>query len=86
MEIVDSIIGSSISNHSIVRYIGLGEEIGNIRSWVNDRCTNYANGIRNICATDIGLEERSMNLASINKITGFSIQRPDIILGRSKKK
>ena len=27
-----------------------------------------------------------MNLTSINKIAGFSIQRPDIILGRSKKK
>lgn len=79
MEIIDSIVGSSIPSGSKVGYIGLGKEVGNIRGRINNRGTDDANEVGDIGASDVGLEEGSMNLTNVDRITSFRIQCPDII-------
>lgn len=73
MKIVDSIVGSGVTCSSKIWYVGLREKVGDISSRVNDRSANDTNKIGNICASDVGLKERIMNLSGIDRIAGLSV-------------
>ena len=82
MEIINAIECACIARISEVRDICLREEICDISGGINNGSPNNANCIRNIGASYIRLEKRSVNLTSVEDFASFGVERTDPVLGR----
>ena len=85
VEIVNAIEDARISGGPKVGYVGFGEEVGNIRSGINDWSADDTDGIWYICAADFALEERRVHLASIESRAGLRIDCTDPVLRGSQE-
>ena len=80
MEIVNPVKCARATSISEVRDVCLGKEICDIRCRINDWTSNNPYCIGNIGASNIRLEEGSMNLSAIEDFSRFGIECTDPIL------
>ncbi len=85
MKIVNAIVDTRITCGPEVGDISLGKEICNVGCRIDDRSPDDSNGIRDIVASDFGLQEWRMNLSSVERSTSPGVHGSDPILGRGKK-
>lgn len=85
MKIVDPIVSTRITCGSEIGDISLGKEICNVGCRIDDRSPDDSNGIRDISASNISLQEWRMNLSSVERSTSLGVHRSDPILGRGNE-
>ena len=73
MKVVDSVVSASVSRVSVVWNVSLGEEVHYVAGSIYDWGSNDADVIWDVCARDIGLQERRMDLSRVEKIAGLGI-------------
>jgi len=81
VKVVHAVESTRVPRVPQIGYVGLGKEIGNFCHRVNDGSSDYADGVRNIRATNVGLQKRRVDLASIQNSASLGVERAYDILG-----
>lgn len=74
MEVIDTVVGPSVAGSSIVWDIGLREEIHNVRGRVYHGSSDNTDGVGDIGASNVRLQEGRVYLTSVDSISCFSVQ------------
>ena len=80
VEVVYAVVGSCIARSPISWDVCLGEEIHNIRGWVDDRGTSNTNSIRDVRTAYIGLQKWCVDLSFIDRIPSLGVEGSNVVL------
>lgn len=80
MEIIDTIKCASVSSIAIVGNVGLREEVGSVGARIDDWSADDANCAWNIGASDVGLQERWVDLSRVDESTSLCVECADPVL------
>ena len=73
MKVVDSVVSASVSRVSVIRNVSLREKVHNVASGIYDWGPDDTDVIGDVCARNIGLQERRMDLSRVKKIARLGI-------------
>ena len=80
MEVIDPIESARVSRIPEIGDVGFREEVGDICCGVDDGSSGDANGVWDISAADVRLEERRMHLSRIQYNTSLCVHGPYVVL------